>query len=177
MPFCIITKTNRIRGGDSNRWFPSILAILMKDGLKCIYFVNNLDLLYSYSYIMNTIKDSWDDEDEDDSQQVIRTQTEQMKLENRKKEEEADHELTEDLFVMSKQTKPDVAIKTQPQHLPPKPKLRELVSKKDENERNIQSKVAVKKQVAASKQKHATVFGQAELDELQDEYCDYEDRY
>ena len=127
---------------------------------------------------MNTIKDSWDDDDEeDDSPQVIITQTEQMKLENRKKEEEADHDLTEDLFVMSKQTKHDIAIKTQPKHLPPKPKTRELVSKKDENERNIKAMVAVKKQVAVSKQKHATVFGHAELDELQDEYCDYEDRY
>jgi hypothetical protein len=61
--------------------------------------------------------------------------------------------------------------------LPPKTKTRELVSKKDENERKIKEKVAVKKQAAASKQKHSTVFGHTELDELQDEYCDYEDKY
>ena len=101
-----------------------------------------------------------------------------QKLENRKKEEEADHALTEDLFALSKQIKPAMVIHQQTTtHLPAKHKPRELVSKKYENERKIKEKVAVKKQVAASKQKHATVFGDAELDELQDEYCDYEDRY
>jgi chromatin segregation and condensation protein Rec8/ScpA/Scc1 (kleisin family) len=126
---------------------------------------------------MNTVKDSWDDDDDDDTDCVVINLAELQKLENRKKEEEADHELTEDLFVMSKQPKPAVVIKPQAKHLTPKPKTRELVSKKDENERKIKQKVAVKKQVAASKQKHATVFGDTELDELQDEYCDYEDRY
>jgi hypothetical protein len=126
---------------------------------------------------MNTVKDSWDDDDDSgsDTDTEIRL-AELQKLENRKKEEEADHELTEDLFAMSKQQiKPSVVIKPQPKHLPVK--TRELVSKKDENERKIKEKVAVKKQAVASKQKHATVFGHAELDELQDEYCDYEDRY
>ena len=127
---------------------------------------------------MNTVKDSWDDDDDDSGSDTEIRLAELQKLENRKKEEEADHELTEDLFAMSKQqTKPAVAIKPQPKHLPAKPKQRELVSKKDENERKIKEKVAVKKQAVASKQKHATVFGHAELDELQDEYCDYEDRY
>jgi len=132
--------------------------------------------LYSYSYIMNTVKDSWDDDDSGSDSDI--RMAELQKLENRKKEEEADHELTEDLFATSKQqTKSAVVIKPPSKHLTPKPKPRELVSKKDENERKIKQKVAVKKQVAASKQKHATVFGDAELDELQDEYCDYEDRY
>ena len=143
-------------------------------------FVNNLDLLYSYSYIMNTVKDSWDDEEfgsDTDADKVIHL-VELQKLETRKKEEEADHELTEDLFVISKQTKPVVAVEQQTtMHLPVKAKLREHTSKKDENERKIKDKVAAKKQAAANKQKHVTVFGQAELDELQDEYCDYEDRY
>lgn len=124
---------------------------------------------------MNTVKDSWDDDDDSDTE--IRL-AELQKLENRKKEEEADNELTEYLFSVSKQQpKPAVAIKNQPKHLSAKAKPRELVSKKAENERKIKEKVAVKKQAAASKQKHATVFGHAELDELQDEYCDYEDRY
>ena len=126
---------------------------------------------------MNTVKDSWDDEDTNSDSDIVINLAELQKLENRKKEEEADHELTEDLFLMSKQPKPAIAIKPQLKHLTPKPKPRELVSKKDENERKIKQKVAVKKQVAASKQKHAAVFGDAELDELQDEYCDYEDRY
>lgn len=129
---------------------------------------------------MNTVKDSWDDDDDSgsDTDTEIRL-AELQKLENRKKEEEADHELTEDLFATSKQqTKPAVVIQQQTiRHLPVKAKPRELVSKKDENERKIKEKVAVKKQAVASKQKHATVFGHAELDELQDEYCDYEDRY
>lgn len=143
-------------------------------------FVNNLDLLYSYSYIMNTVKDSWDDEEsgsDTDADKVIHL-VELQKLETRKKEEEADHALTEDLFAPSKQTKHVVAVEQQTtKHLPPKTKTRELVSKKDENERKIKEKVAVKKQAAASKQKHSTVFGHTELDELQDEYCDYEDKY
>jgi len=126
---------------------------------------------------MNTVKDSWDDDDDEDTDCAVINLVELQKLENRKKEEEADHELTEDLFVMSKQIKPAIAIKPQPKHLPVKQKTREFVSKKDENERKIKQKVAVKKHVAASKHKHATVFGDAELDELQDEYCDYEDRY
>jgi hypothetical protein len=125
---------------------------------------------------MNTVKDSWDDDDSGSDTEI--RLAELQKLENRKKEEEADNELTEYLFAVSKQQKKlAVAIKNQPKHLPVKPKPRELVSKKDENERKIKEKVAVKKQVAASKQKHSTVFGDAELDELQDEYCDYEDRY
>jgi hypothetical protein len=125
---------------------------------------------------MNTIKDDWEDDDEDDSPQLIMSQAEQMKLDARKKEEDADHELTEDLFLLNKQTKSNTA----PAPLKPlftKPKQKEFVSKKEDNERKIKDKVAVKKQVAASKQKHATVFGHAELDSLQDEYCDYEDRY
>jgi hypothetical protein len=130
---------------------------------------------------MNTIKDDWEDEDEDDSPQLIMSQAEQMKLDARKKEEDADHELTEDLFLFNKQTKsnttpaPVKPLFTKP--LFTKPKQKEFVSKKEDNERKIKDKVAVKKQVAASKQKHATVFGHAELDSLQDEYCDYEDRY
>lgn len=128
---------------------------------------------------MNTVKDSWDDEEsgsDTDADKVINL-AELQKLETRKKEEDADHELTEDLFAMSKQTKPAVATKTQSNHLTPKTKTRELVSKKDDNERKIKEKVQVKKQVAASKQKHESVFGDAELDLLQDEYCDYEDKY
>ena len=143
-------------------------------------FVNNLDLLYLYSYIMNTVKDSWDDEEsgsDTDTDKVINL-AELQKLETRKKEEDADNELTEDLFAMSKQTKPAVAVQQQTiRHLPAKPKPKEHTSKKDENERKIKEKVAVKKQMAASKQKHSTVFGHTELDELQDEYCDYEDKY
>jgi len=128
---------------------------------------------------MNTVKDSWDEDSDSDSDNKKETiLAELQKLENRKKEEEADHELTEDLFATSKQqTKPALVIKPQSKYLTPKPKTRELVSKKDENERKIKEKVSAKKQVAASKEKHATVFGDAELDELQDEYCDYEDRY
>lgn len=129
---------------------------------------------------MNTVKDSWDDEEsgsDADTNKEIRL-AELQKLETRKKEEDADHALTEDLFAMSKQTKPMVAVQQQTtKHLPVKAKLREHVSKKDENERKIKEKVAVKKQTAASKQKHSTVFGHTELDELQDEYCDYEDKY
>jgi hypothetical protein len=125
---------------------------------------------------MNSIKDDWEDDDEDESPQLIISLAEQMKLDARKKEEDADHELTEDLFLLNKQTKTNTA----PASLKPlftKPKQKEFVSKKEDNERKIKDKVAVKKQVAASKQKHATVFGHAELDSLQDEYCDYEDRY
>jgi hypothetical protein len=110
-------------------------------------FVNNLDLLYSYSYIMNTVKDSWDDEEsgsDTDADKVIHL-VELQKLETRKKEEEADHALTEDLFAPSKQTKHVVAVEQQTtKHLPPKTKTRELVSKKDENERKIKEKVAEK---------------------------------
>ena len=127
---------------------------------------------------MNTTKDDWEDDDEDESSQLIITQTEQMKLDARKREEDADRELTEDLFAPSKQTKHVVAVEQQTtKHLTPKTKTRELVSKKEDNERKIKEKVQVKKQVAASKQKHESVFGDAELDLLQDEYCDYEDRY
>lgn len=130
---------------------------------------------------MNAVKDSWDDDDDSGSDTDTNKEihlVELQKLETRKKEEDADHALTEDLFAMSKQTKPVVAVEQQTiRHLPAKPKLRELVSKKDENERKIKEKVAVKKQMAASKQKHSTVFGHTELDELQDEYCDYEDKY
>ena len=125
---------------------------------------------------MNSIKDDWEDDDEDESPQLIMSHAEQMKLDARKKEEDADHDLTDDLFLLNKQNKP----KTTPAQAKPlftKPIQKEFVSKKEDNERKIKEKVAVKKQVAASKQKHATVFGHAELDELQDEYCDYEDRY
>ena len=82
---------------------------------------------------MNAIKDDWEDDDEDETL----TQAEQLKLDSRKKEEEADHALTEDLFAANKQTKPAVATKTQSNHLPPKSKPKEHASKKDENERNI----------------------------------------
>jgi len=128
---------------------------------------------------MNTVKDSWDDEDTNSDSDIVINLAELQKLENRKKEEEADHELTEDLFAVSKQQKTLAAViqKQTTRHLQVKAKPRELVSKRDENERKIKQKVAVKKQVVASKQKHAAVFGDAELDELQDEYCDYEDRY
>jgi membrane-anchored protein YejM (alkaline phosphatase superfamily) len=129
---------------------------------------------------MNTVKDSWDDEEsgsDADADKVIHL-VELQKLETRKKEEEADHAVTEDLFAPSKQTKHVVAVEQQTtKHLTPKTKTRELVSKKEDNERKIKEKVQVKKQVAASKQKHESVFGDAELDLLQDEYCDYEDRY
>ena len=121
---------------------------------------------------MNTVKDDW--EDDDDLPQL--TQSEQMKLETRKMEEDADHELTEDLFALTKQTVV-ISKPVQEKPLSKKPKQREHVSKKEDNERKIKEKVAVKKQVAANKQKHEAVFGDAELDELQDEYCDYEDKY
>jgi outer membrane biosynthesis protein TonB len=129
---------------------------------------------------MNTVKDDW--EDDDDLPQL--TQSEQMKLDARAKEEDADHELTEDLFALNKQPKEPVVIPKPVQEgtlfkkpQPAKPKQREHVSKKEDNERKIKEKVAVKKKVAENKQKHAAVFGDAELDLLQDEYCDYEDRY
>ena len=125
---------------------------------------------------MNAVKDDWEDDDEDESPQLIISLAEQMKLDARKKEEDADHELTEDLFLLNKQTKPNTT-PAQAKPLFTKPKQNEFVSKKEDNERKIKEKVAVKKQVVASKQKHETVFGHAELDELQDEYCDYEDRY
>lgn len=125
---------------------------------------------------MNAVKDDWEDDDEDESSQLIISQAEQMKLDSRIKEENADHQLTEDLFALSKQNKPNPA-PAQAKPLFIKPKQKEFVSKKEDNEKKIKDKVAVKKQVVASKQKHATVFGHAELDSLQDEYCDYEDRY
>jgi hypothetical protein len=125
---------------------------------------------------MNAVKDDWEDDDEDESSHLIITQPEQMKLDARKKEEDADHKLTEDLFVLSKQNKPIVVISKPVQEKPlfTKPKQ---VSKKEDNERKIKDNVQVKKQVAASKHKHKSVFGHAELDVLQDEYCDYEDKY
>ena len=125
---------------------------------------------------MNAVKDDWEDDDEDESPQLIMSQAEQIKLDARKKEEDADHELTEDLFLLNKQTKTNTT-QSLAKTLFTKPNLKEHVSKKEDNERKIKDKVAVKKQVAASKQKHSTVFGHAELDSLQDEFCDYEDRF
>ena len=126
---------------------------------------------------MNAVKDDWEDDDEDESSQLIISQAEQMKLDARKREEDADHELTEDLFALSKQNKQPPVIFKPVQEKPLFTKPKHHVSKKEDNERKIKEKVAVKKQVAASKQKHTSVFGDAELDLLQDEYCDYEDRY
>ena len=124
---------------------------------------------------MNIVKESWEDEGEDEVEvetTLVVSSAEKMKLETRKKEEEADHELTIDLFSLSK-PKPITKTKTnkKQQH------KTDYVSRKEDNERKIKEKVAVKKQAAADKQNHNEVFGDAELDQLQDEYCDYEDKY
>jgi hypothetical protein len=121
---------------------------------------------------MNIVKDSWEDEGGEDETTLVVSITEKMKLEARKKEEEADHELTIDLFSLCK-LKPITKTTTIKQQ----PKQPLYVSRKEDNERKIKQKVAVKKQMIAEKRKHNEVFGDAELDQLQDEYCDYEDKY
>ena len=127
---------------------------------------------------MNLIKDNWEDDDEDDSPQLIMSQAEQMKLHARKMEEDADHQLTEDLFLSNNPAKTN-PIMTQTNILVTKQtpaKLKHIITKQD-NDKRCKEKVDAKQKVAASKEKHASVFGDTELDELQDKYSDYQDRF
>ena len=136
------------------------------------------------------VKDDWeiDSEEEDEfrdaeeNEQIKLTEEDTKKLEERRRTEESERELIQDLFVRDCADKKPIINDTDRKPVE-KTRSSDNVKKqkyllaKHETEQKQQRILALNKKTAESRNKKSEIFGETELDELQDRYCDMEDMY
>lgn len=111
---------------------------------------------------------------------------EEKRLLEKKQMEESEEVLIEDLFMEQLISSKRKAIE-QNQQTKQKPhqtfhstfvvKNNNFFLKKEENDRKIKAQVAKKREHIEFLKKQNEVFGDAPIDELQEQYCDFEDKY